>query len=528
MVVRYITLLGLVVFLSACTHLNEGQNEYRVVAAGAQDWHMYVDKHVSTAAHIKVGQNISLHLMHGFIKGFNEWITDMPNTVRGEIAIIANVFEVGKNNTVMDFANGNEKRNGRLIYYSDDVRQNGHHLNFSYLPIYGPIHYKGGPLAIQFTILELDQFEGSRAKTMINTLATLGRKAYAPSSDVLKFLDTLGESLLAGGGDDREFKFTFFLQPPLGHHDTLYPVLLAGNYAMVKQEPYTETSDSNEDYTEWKFKKTKWDNLVFNDGNGQLYESAKKNCFNEKREFTLNNLALFEKDSKLIGQAVEACKNTTASCKKVLLKEKRVMIEAGTRFKRLVEKCKNNNLICNKIILDFLAESPRCPDFSQPYEKSTYLTFQINSGFKGHILNAAETYSTFLKKMDTYEQSEGLTAQWEKLSKSIASSYLEEESVSIAENIKENCVVSVDVSKCKIAKNKLYLTLVNAFDADGKLTLSDSRKDRIAKVLVDVGGNPVAVLDFMKDKSGENTLPENLKEAFDAVFATNGVSENNE
>ena len=435
-----------ITLVSACAHLNEGQNEYRATVADSSQWHMYVDRSSNPSAQIKAGHTISLHLMHGFIKGFNEWITDFPNTIRGEIAIIANVFEVGKTGPVMDYADGNEKRSGRLIYYSDDVRQDGHHLNFSYLPIYGPINYAGGPLAIQFTILELDQFEGSRAKSMIGTLAKLGRSAYAPSSDTLKILDTLGESLLSGG-DDREFKYTFYLMPPEGHPATKYPILMAGNYAIIKQEPYTTIADET---FEWKFNKTNWNEITINNKDGLLYYQKTQGCDEQQQT---------------------------------------------------------------------------CPDLSRAYESSTYLTFQINTGFKGDILNAAEAYSTFLKNMNDYDKEDGFSEKLKKMGKAISAFNAENEIILLADSIKEKCKEPKDVSACSEDKNKLYLGIMDLFDSTGKLQLTKTHKQHVANALVEAGAKPDKALEILKDKKDAKNLNSAVKQFFDNLFTKNTNAE---
>ena len=171
---KLLNALPVALLLSGCAALNEGQNDYRYHDGKA------TYKYVSSSADgdaklVKEGESISLHLMHGFIKGFHE-SSYSSSVVHGEIAIIASVFEM-KDGEHMKFDGKGSKKQGRLIYFSDDVRNNGHHLNFSFLPIYGPIKYNGGPLAVQFTILELDNAGTKNVKNVLQTISQLGQEA---------------------------------------------------------------------------------------------------------------------------------------------------------------------------------------------------------------------------------------------------------------------------------------------------------------------------------------------------------------
>lgn len=219
---------------------------------------------------VKKGESISVTLQHVFIKDFSERLERLTSkisgdAVRGEIAILAKVYEQ-TDDTHIDFTQAGTKRTGRLIYYSEDVRSGGHPLNFSQLPIYGPIEYKGNSLVIQFTILELDIAESNQIKGMLGTLSKLGQSAYPPASPILQVLESVGSNLLSGNQDDLEFSYSFTLHPNTGHEKVKDAKLMAGNYVLVKEEPSLSIGES--------FPKTNWDNLRFDSDEGRLKKKS--------------------------------------------------------------------------------------------------------------------------------------------------------------------------------------------------------------------------------------------------------------
>ncbi len=219
-------------------NLNMGESDYRVAVEDEWIAKYQVDE---TMPHREIpqGDSLSLHLKQVFIHGYSERLEKiaaslLTTTVRGEIAIVARVFETGQGE-LPDFRPSATKKLGRLIYYTEDVRTGGHLLNQSMLPIYGPKTYGGNPLFVQLTVLELDIGEAQQIKALLSTLANLGAKAYAPASPVLKALDALGEQLLSGEQDDIEFSFHFTLNPSGGHELVPDSRLAVGDYVVIRQ-----------------------------------------------------------------------------------------------------------------------------------------------------------------------------------------------------------------------------------------------------------------------------------------------------
>lgn len=180
---------------------------------------------------IAVGDCFSVNLAAGFIGDFREV------GQKGEVVIVARVSErkVGS----LEFGSGSVK-SGRVIYFGNDVKQR-QQLNFSYLPMYGPMKYTGRPLDVQLYVIEID--DADQFKPLLSTLANVGAGAYPPAAPALKLLDTIGGALLSASRDDNLLEYSFCLNgrmPGLdktyGFNYGEYPVFEAGHYVVVRQQ----------------------------------------------------------------------------------------------------------------------------------------------------------------------------------------------------------------------------------------------------------------------------------------------------
>lgn len=253
--------------LAGCAGLDEGEVDYRKAGplpsnagkaySGQQTVLLpLVNKYdqVSDQALYNT-ETVSVHLLHGFVKDFYELGT------HGEIAVVGRVFELGADNT-FDFSPAAVKEQGRLLYYSEDVREGGHHLSFSALPVYGPITYGGSSLMLEFHILELDANDNAKLQGMLKAIASIGAVAYPPASPILAMLEGIGTQLLSGNADDREFRYHFGLHPAGGKDETNYPRLEAGNYVLIKQD-----AGSGADRP---FADTNWSELSYDQNSGKV------------------------------------------------------------------------------------------------------------------------------------------------------------------------------------------------------------------------------------------------------------------
>ena len=287
------------VFISGCAGLNEGAVDYRVIARESSDvsntshgLNGYRQKFFSTGAAIKLiekDQSVSVKLMTAYICDFREakysfnllkskgndgdkiceGASSASTRTAGEIAIIVNAFERNGTNKVTFDASSIDK--GRLVYYGNDVRASGQQLNFTNLPVYGPITYNGNPFFIAITIIELDDEENKKLSSVLGSLSSLGSKAFPPSSDVLGVLNSIGSTLLSGSQNDTEFKYHLELDPPGGSGTVFRAPLATGYYVFIRSEQRNLYE-----------KKTK--DLILEEETGKLYVCRDKTTEDKKAE----------------------------------------------------------------------------------------------------------------------------------------------------------------------------------------------------------------------------------------------------
>lgn len=259
---RCIFLLLAVGCLAGCAILNEGAVNYRKARVppagqgGAVPTHLeLVEKNIGPSDRNQLisrvaNDSLEVSLQSAFIKDFVEFpalLTKGEFVPRGEVAIIVNVFEMGKDKDI-GYAPGDFTK-GRLVFFSDDVRK-GQFLNFSNLPVYGPASYTGKKLGIEITIMELDA-ESKALKSLLNSLAGLGKAAYPQASPMLEVLNKLGGAMLGGSHDDRIFKYYMVLEPGDGYKGKREPVLAEGDYVFLRKEDRNAAED--------------WDGLEYDD-----------------------------------------------------------------------------------------------------------------------------------------------------------------------------------------------------------------------------------------------------------------------
>ncbi len=302
-IVRFAILL-FVLILTSCAISNEGKVDFRRTndieksPAGLQQLKA---KNYSLGENSEFinGDTLSLHLRSAYIKDFAEndvtpYVTNFPFTriygkPVGEIAIVANAFEeaTGKELSFED------QENGRLVFYSNDVHR-GQAINFNNMPIYGPLPYNGAPFAFRISIFELD-IVSERMKAMLDTIAKAGGTAYPPASEVLNLLNGIGKTLLNGGQNDTEFRYTMVLDPKGGVKELNHFRLEAGNYALVR----VENRDEN----------IPWDRLALNENEAKLYWINNKDAAGQPVEYTDNTYVIVEVNKNISDVHVELAEN---------------------------------------------------------------------------------------------------------------------------------------------------------------------------------------------------------------------------
>ncbi len=212
--------------------------------------HLYADlrrmneSDASGAYGISEDDSITIRLGHAYFEDFPE-LPFAPSRIfsdqsvftrRGEIAILINAFEYieeSTDETRLDWT-PNSFEDAHVIYYSDDV-ENNQHANFNNMPIYGPVEYNGGPIAIDIFMIEIDQVS-PQFQSILKTLAEQGARLGGPSAEALSILNSLGTSLLSGNQDDIFFRYTLILDP--GQNNTYLPIprIEEGRYAFIRQQ----------------------------------------------------------------------------------------------------------------------------------------------------------------------------------------------------------------------------------------------------------------------------------------------------
>lgn len=263
--VRSVAISIVFLFCSACAaNLNTGVIDYRFVPIGIEDSRL---RKLSTSAGRYVGSNdweseaglvpndsVAIYLLQGFICDFREGWGFLPDprpnefegeacnsnfwrnndvSTQGEIAVVADVFEMGAGSVIAQGTSFEKADRGRLVYYSEDIRESGQYLNFSNLPLYGPTTYSGGPIFVRLYVLELDQREAGKHTSIFSSLAALGSQAFAPSSIELKILKEIGTAFLQDNKNDVLFEYEFVLDAT-GTYSATYAPLAVGTLVIMR------------------------------------------------------------------------------------------------------------------------------------------------------------------------------------------------------------------------------------------------------------------------------------------------------
>lgn len=185
-------------------------------------------------ARIVAKDKVSIRLREGFLRDCNEfWRNPLRRLKKNcEIAVLFRAIELGKGQD-FNFKPGAE-RDARLVYFSHDVEA-GQFFNFHNMPVYGPLEYKDTPIGLDIFVIEIDA-EDKQAYALLKSLAAVGGVPMAPASPVLAVLDGLGKSLLDGGTDDVEFRYSMVLDPASGYKGTLFATAEAGDYVFIRSE----------------------------------------------------------------------------------------------------------------------------------------------------------------------------------------------------------------------------------------------------------------------------------------------------
>lgn len=273
-VARYLPLVAAVLIVAGCSQNlqhNEGAVQIARSVDGTHIASVFLLPLQRNPTPIQKGEALSVKLITAYICDFRERLTprdwfSSSNTgaipcaagdgnasglgsaqnTRGEVAILANAGE-RTTTTGLTFNPSDIQRNGRVVYYNEDVRESGQLINALNIPLYGPKTYDGGTFFMDLAIMELDNDENEQGRQLLQELAKIGSAAYAPGTPVLNLLNSLGGALLGANGDDVELRYQMEFDPiytgkslapdqPAVATRTSRAPLQEGYYAVIRME----------------------------------------------------------------------------------------------------------------------------------------------------------------------------------------------------------------------------------------------------------------------------------------------------
>lgn len=201
----------------------------------------------------KIGreETISVTLQQAFI-------ADLGSGSDNSVVVIVKCLELNGGNRI-SFSKG-VPGDGRVVFFSPDVRVK-QFLNFSQMPIYGPITYKGSPLLFEIYIVRLKDDNREAGRGMLNVIANLGKVVYPPASPFLDYLNQIGTSILNSPNNDIVFHYTMTLYPDDGYKKLKNGVVEAGDYFFIREKK--------------RENKTPWNDLCLDEESGRLYKKNK-------------------------------------------------------------------------------------------------------------------------------------------------------------------------------------------------------------------------------------------------------------
>lgn len=349
--------------LSADSSKQEGENDYAIVenceisGCSTTDRNRfrklepkYKNRDISTEIKGDGTETVSVSLSQGYI-------LHSPERGHAEIAILAYVCEQGTNCSVKTA--GADVTEGRVIFYSDSVTAESY-LNFSYLPVYGPIKYEGNPLIIQLVGVELDkETDNASQKAILKTLTSFGKQLYAPADAALGILNTIGSTFIDANEDDILFRYTFRLMPDGAVDKLNYPKLHAGNYVFLKKDRI----DGFQEQVHWK-------HLRYDQQTGRLVTDDFASV--PLRKSSATDYSRYSNPNKPAGTANFSDKENL--CKSMAVRKK-------TKQESKTE------------------QTEKCDNYWYEYRANTYFTFQIQKGWPESNLNAQQTFAEFQQQL---------------------------------------------------------------------------------------------------------------------------------
>lgn len=159
---------------------------------------------------------------------------------KGQFAIVARAYESsGSPESApagLDFR-PDAVAGGRVIYYSDDVRQK-QTLNFGMVPMFGPVEHSGNPVGVSLFLVEVDSAkDNAKMSALLSTLAGIGRSISVPATPAFNVLESLGTALLNGNRDDLLMRYDTTLRPVQSAQKDLRTAFIRyGDYVLIRSD----------------------------------------------------------------------------------------------------------------------------------------------------------------------------------------------------------------------------------------------------------------------------------------------------
>lgn len=192
---------------------------------------------------------------------------------KGQFAIVARAYESsGSPESApagLDFR-PDAVAGGRVIYYSDDVRQK-QTLNFGMVPMFGPVEHSGNPVGVSLFLVEVDSAkDNAKMSALLSTLAGIGRSISVPASPAFNVLESLGTALLNGNRDDLLMRYDTTLRPVQSARKDLRTAFVRyGDYVLIRSDKRDVPID--------------WSKLHYRPADKRLYSDAQcKTLYDDK------------------------------------------------------------------------------------------------------------------------------------------------------------------------------------------------------------------------------------------------------
>jgi hypothetical protein len=312
-------------------------------------------KNTSLGTAIGVNDVYSIRLDHGFMQYVSEFHftpsrlldANNPFVPQAEIVVLARAFEFSTDpNTEVGFVElaGESSLNAaKVIYYSPDV-EHRQALNFSNIPLLGPVKYTGNPVGIQLIVLELDRVS-DEMKGLLDSLASLGQSSkFLGQGAGADALLTLGKSLLENNNDDIIFSYRFVLDHSTKGNDATSAGLEEGRYVLRR------ITNRRADQV--------WRNLELDHNTGQLFLVDKNGqtmpCVSVTRP--LNKPCVYSPYRDETYFTLNIFKNTGSNEASYIHQE--TLGELNTRLKETLEN-RNDGIAAARAAFDVLAVDAR-------------------------------------------------------------------------------------------------------------------------------------------------------------------------